>query len=535
MAAHDELPLCSALANGTFAGEKGLCMLCPPGSYRYSFGEECRSCPPAGGLIVQQIAALVWVGALLLLVGWTQVPRVSAGRTVSPDRAGAQVLPLVLGHTQLMAAALVVPWDYPAWVLAALELPAAFLGVDLLAMFQVDCSMGHSRDAFQWRWIVSQGSLIGVVLLLLVASAVASAMSRRALSDLSYHRAIVVYGIFLSAIVRGGAAIHDCVQHGDDYVIDHSPEIACDYDDSLYQVIALVSGATLQVSVLLPAIIWSKLTTKHDTTVRDGGLGGPSDVQKFGWLFTRYTHSRYWWEVLTMYKTTATICFAVWMSHSPGKCAGLVVSCLALQLVLQLMLQPMECIGSEKHGSSPAKRKGNQLQVLTIVCQLLFFSISMISAWTGPTSDDRLGTCQVVLASDYEESLAPTACGILDTPMFGDKCFQTGPCRGQACPAGHCKYVPPPEDPRSGWLNAFIGLLVFVAYVGPLGGGAALMYSAWRPGSDNSAAAGAGVGTGMRVPLSFDAENSGSPQEKGSETSNSLIAFDNPCVEAWHG
>ena len=90
-------------------------------------------------------------------------------------------------------------------------------------------------QAFKWRWIVSQGSLFGILFLLLCGSVFASVMSQPSLSDRTYHRAVVIYGVFLSAIMRGGAAVHDCVQHGKAYVVDHSPEIACDYDDGLYQ------------------------------------------------------------------------------------------------------------------------------------------------------------------------------------------------------------------------------------------------------------------------------------------------------------
>ena len=200
---------------------------------------------------------------------------------------------------------------------------------------------------------------------------------------------------------------------------------------SLYQGLALCSGFVLVVAVLLPAIIFSTLHTKHGRTRLDGGLGQPSDVQKFGWLFMRYSHSYYWWEVLIMFKTIVTVFCAVWMSHDPGRCAGVAMFCLLLQLVLQLTLKPMECLESEQHSAiKPAKRKGNQLQLLTIVCELLFFAISIISVWTGPKSDDRIGRCKVIPGSASAERAAPTACGVLDVPMFGDQCFQSGPCIG---------------------------------------------------------------------------------------------------------
>ena len=198
---------------------------------------------------------------------------------------------------------------------------------------------------------------------------------------------------------------------------------------SPYQGLALCSGFVLLVAVLLPVIIFTTLHTKHGRTRLDGGLGQPSDVQKFGWLFMRYSHSYYWWEVLTMYKTIMTVFFAVWMSHEPGRCVGVVGFCLFLQLVLQFIFKPMECLESEEHSSvKPAKRKGNQLQLLTIVCQLLFLVVSMISAWTGPRSDDRIGHCKILPGSDLDERAAPTACGVLNLPMYGDQCFQTGPC-----------------------------------------------------------------------------------------------------------
>ena len=131
---------------------------------------------------------------------------------------------------------------------------------------------------------------------------------------------------------------------------------------SPYQGLALCSGFVLLVAVLLPVIIFTTLHTKHGRTRLDGGLGQPSDVQKFGWLFMRYSHSYYWWEVLTMYKTIMTVFFAVWMSHEPGRCVGVVGFCLFLQLVLQFIFKPMECLESEEHSSvKPAKRKGNQL------------------------------------------------------------------------------------------------------------------------------------------------------------------------------
>jgi hypothetical protein len=86
-------------------------------------------------------------------------------------------------------------------------------------------------------------------LLLFCGSLFATVMSQPSLSDRAYHRAVVIYGVFLSAIMRGGAAVHDCVQHGKAFVIDHSPEIACDYDDGLYQV--LICSVSLPVPAFL--------------------------------------------------------------------------------------------------------------------------------------------------------------------------------------------------------------------------------------------------------------------------------------------
>ena len=117
------------------------------GEYQYGLAEECRTCPSSAGVQVQRAVACLWFGAGLCYIGWSQVSRRStAGVTTHPSQAVAQVLPTVLGHTQLMSVVLVVPWDYPPWLLSVMELPAAFLGFDLLAMFQVDCSLGHSRE-----------------------------------------------------------------------------------------------------------------------------------------------------------------------------------------------------------------------------------------------------------------------------------------------------------------------------------------------------------------------------------------------------
>ena len=173
------LPLCSAVRNGTAAINDGLCRLCPKvrsplrssarpagrhclssmvcllcdiavssqDQYRYGLGEECRPCPASAGLQLQQTVGILWFGAGLCYIAWSQVSRRSStGVTTHPGRTAAQVLPIVLGHTQLLSVLLVVPWDYPPWVLGVMELPAAFLGFDLLAMFQVDCSLGHSRE-----------------------------------------------------------------------------------------------------------------------------------------------------------------------------------------------------------------------------------------------------------------------------------------------------------------------------------------------------------------------------------------------------
>jgi hypothetical protein len=465
------MPLCEALANGTAESEDGLCMLCPAGSYRYGLGESCRECPGDVGQLVRRTVATFWVLGGLGLICWRQVSR--QGGRLPPGRAASQVLATVLGHTQLMAVLLVVPWRYPAWVLTTLEVPASFFGADLLAMFHVDCSEGHSPQAFKWRWLLSQGSVLAFLLLLLVMWKVGNVMSQPSLADRSLHRAIVLYGLFLSSIVRGGASVHDCVQHGEYYVLDHSPEIACDYENDTYQLFALISGAMLQFIMLLPVLIFSRLHKKHRRTRRDGGLGKQSDVQRFGWLFVRYTHSMYWWEVINMYKTIITMFFAVWLSHSPGKCTGLVGGCIVAHGVMLHMFQPMECTDSEHHSLVAKTRKGNRLQILTVLSQLLFLFVSMTSALTGPGSSDHPGTCEVILGTASEELAAPTGCGL----PIGAVCHQDNPCRGNACPAGHCRYIQPFEHPRSPLLNVTVGLLVFATYFAPLLGGAALLYT----------------------------------------------------------
>jgi hypothetical protein len=262
-------PVCDDLRNGSATSDNGICTLCPTGNYKHGLGQPCRGCGSADGLTALRTGAFIWAFAAFVCICWRQVAR--NGGNTPPGRAGAQILATMLEHTQLMAVLLILPWHYPDGLLNAAELPASFLGADLPAMFRVDCMEaddgGEVGDGhlFATRWWFSQGLFFGVLLCLLVISLVSRVMSKPAAADKFRHRALVIYGLFLSAIVRGAAGVHDCVQHGDAYVVDHSPEVACDYD-GVYSSYALASGGMIQVAFLLPMITFSKLKDKHART-----------------------------------------------------------------------------------------------------------------------------------------------------------------------------------------------------------------------------------------------------------------------------
>ena len=107
------------------------------------------------------------------------------------------------------------------------------------------------------------------------------------------------------------------------------------------------------------------------------------------------------------------------------------------------------------------------MQLVTILCQICFFGVSIASWWTAPTRDKQ---CVVVVGTEQQEAAAPTEC-----MMRGDEklCLQTGLCKMSACPGGTCGIITPQGEQRSTGMRVFIVAGVVAAYFGPLicGGG----------------------------------------------------------------
>ena len=384
------LPLCTELSDGSHQSVDGLCTVCPDGEHKYGLGKECTSCPSDGVLYAQSFVGFVWVAASIVAI-WNQASEKEGRAKIG--RAAGEIVAIVLQHTQLMAMLLVVPWKYPDWLLDVMKLPAAFLGGDMLMIFSVDC-LGHTDGAFFARWFASSGFFMLTIVGALVTSILASVMAKPVLADHSYHKAVLLFGLMFTSIVRGNAAIHDCVQHGDIYVVDHTPEIACDYSHGTYAICAVLSGVMLQVSLLLPMISLNVLHHKHGKMTK-GGLGTPKDISRFGWMFTRYRYNKYWWETFVMYKTAVTCFGCVWFSHDTKMCSLIVLPTLIVNLFLQIQQQPMECTESEKGSKALSQRRGNRLALLTVSSQVAFVLVSVISEDTG--GPDRSGALSALI------------------------------------------------------------------------------------------------------------------------------------------
>ena len=392
------LPTCDALAAGSAASSGGLCTICPDGEYKYGFSEECQACPSAGVMYAQQAFGAAWVAAVVIWI-WRQASETDSVESTSLSkmgRAAGEVIAIVLQHTQLLAILMVVPWKFPSGLLPIMELPVVFLGVDMLGIFRIDC-LGHTDGSYTARWFASQGFYFIIVVGAIVTSKVAGALSKPGLADQSWHKAVLLFGLMYTPILRGACAVHDCVEHGDVYVVEHTPEIACDYSHGVYAITAIITAVFLQVSLLIPALSLNTLHHKHGKT-KEGGLGTQSDVRRFGWMFTRYRFNKYWWETFVMYKTVLTVFGGVWFSDDAATCSVMVLVALIAHLVAHIHQLPMEVTESEKPSKPLMARRGNRLSILAIVCQIVFVLVGLLSeATAGSTEQERSSGMDVLI------------------------------------------------------------------------------------------------------------------------------------------
>ena len=294
-----ELPLCEDLENETLAAAwpAGTCHFCPEGQYVFSFDEPCRDCPGSTGRHVQRFSAAGFCALGLLLI-WGQASA-REERKLRVGRAAAEVVALVVPHMQLLAILLALPWSYPRALITVLELPASFLGLDLPTMFGINC-IDAPDGGLWWRWMASQGGFLSVLTFMVLSSFLMQAMERHSIADRCIHNAMVVFALMYTTILRGAAAMHDCVRHGEALVMDHTPEVACEFWFGYW-----VSGMVLTGFLLIPAIMLCDMHSKHGK-LGAGGISTPKNIARQGWLFMRYRDQVYWWEVWVLYKSAVS-------------------------------------------------------------------------------------------------------------------------------------------------------------------------------------------------------------------------------------